>query len=87
MDHFEEEALESVPLQATYFFRCVDNTFDIWQHGPETLPQFLDHLNSVLNNIIFTKEMEKGGTLPLLDIVISRKLGHGVYQKPTLLYI
>lgn len=79
--------LDSAPLQPKYFFRYVDGTFLVWQHGAEKLNFFLQHLNSPHVNIKFTMEIEKDGTLPFLDVLIRKKYdgrqGHSVYHKPT----
>jgi hypothetical protein len=48
---------------------------------------FLNHLNGIHINILFTMEIEEEGHLPFLDIDINRKmdgsLGHKVYRKTT----
>ncbi|KDR09574.1 hypothetical protein L798_00533 [Zootermopsis nevadensis] len=65
----------------------MDDTFVIWPHSPGKWSEFLDHLNSVHENIQFTMETEKDGHLPFLNIDIHRKpdgsLGHKFYCKPT----
>jgi hypothetical protein len=87
MEHFEEMALEGVNQKPICWLRYVDDMFVIWPHGPGKLSDFLDHLNSVHENIQFTMEMERNGHLPFLDIDMYRKpdgsLGHKVYCKPT----
>lgn len=48
---------------------------------------FVDFLNSFYQNIQFTVEMEQGGKLPFLDMLIEKHLngtlGWSVYRKPT----
>ncbi|KAL0280173.1 UNVERIFIED_CONTAM: hypothetical protein PYX00_001546 [Menopon gallinae] len=87
MEYLEKTALESAPLKPSHWFRYVDDTFVIWPHGSETLPDFLNHLNSIHPDIQFTLEHESEGTLPFLDVLITRhpdgKLTHAVYRKPT----
>ncbi|KAL0266587.1 UNVERIFIED_CONTAM: hypothetical protein PYX00_009089 [Menopon gallinae] len=87
MEYLEKTALESAPLKPSHWFRYVDDTFVIWPHGSETLPDFLNHLNSIHPDIQFTLELESEGTLPFLDVLITRhpdgKLTHAVYRKPT----
>jgi hypothetical protein len=61
MKHFEEIGLEDVTHKPLCWFRYVDDTFVIWPHGPGKLNDFLDHLNSVHDNIKFTMEMERDG--------------------------
>jgi hypothetical protein len=74
-------------LKPRCWFRCVDDTFVIWQHGPDKLKDFLHHLNSIHQSIQFTMETESEGQLPFLDFDIYRRpeasLGHKVYRKPT----
>ncbi|XP_046400913.1 uncharacterized protein LOC124167151 [Ischnura elegans] len=87
MEDFEEKALQSASLRPRYFFRYVDDTFVIWQHGRNTLDDFLSHMNQQHPNIKFTMEEENNNCIPFLDILIQRKpdgtLGHSVYRKPT----
>ncbi|XP_069673690.1 uncharacterized protein [Periplaneta americana] len=87
IEHLEHEILATAPLKPTHFFRYVDNTFVIWPHGQDTLPDFIRHINSLRPQIQFTMEVETNGKLPFLDILISRNnngsLGHAVYRKPT----
>jgi hypothetical protein len=87
MEDYEKAALESSPLKPRCWFRYVDNTFVIWQHGPDKLKDFLHNLNGIHQSIQFTMEAESEGHLPFLDLDIYRRpsgsLGHKVYRKPT----
>ena len=86
MAQFEQEALESSTHKPKVWYRYVDDTFVIWPHGMEKLQMFLEHLNSRHNNIKFTMELEDNGSLPFLDVLLTRtggKLSHTVYRKPT----
>jgi hypothetical protein len=51
----------------------MDDTFVIYPHSPVKLRDFLDHLNSVHQNIHFTMQTENDGHLPFLDIDIYRR--------------
>ncbi|XP_046388240.1 uncharacterized protein LOC124157496 [Ischnura elegans] len=86
MEDFEERALELAPLRPKHFFTYVVDTFIVWPHGPETLMQFLAHMNNVHPSIKFTMETKKDNRLPFLDILIERRadcsLGHSVHRKP-----
>ena len=65
--------------------RYVDDCFLIFQ-CKEQVTLFLDHLNSKHPNIQFTHELENNGSLPFLDINITRTNGHfstSVFHKPT----
>ena len=86
MEQFEQLILETAPLKPKAWYRYVDDTFVIWNHGEKELEVFFKHLNSGNKNIQFTMEKERDGQLPFLDILVTRegeKLGHTVYRKPT----
>jgi hypothetical protein len=55
----------------------------IWPHGPEKLSDFLDNLNSIHSNILFTMETEDGH-LPFMDtdihITHDSSLGHNFQE-------
>jgi hypothetical protein len=56
-------------------------------HSPGKLTDFLDHLNSVHENVQFTMEMERDSHLSFLDINIYHRpdgsLGYKAHYKPT----
>lgn len=87
MEAFEENLLENCPKKPKCWFRYVDDTFLIWQHGAQELVNFQNFLNDQHSEIQFTMESEKDGALPFLDVLVKRKpdgtLGHQVYRKPT----
>ena len=86
MEYIEEKAITSAPLKPNMWTRYVDDTFVIWPHGPELLQKFHEHLNQQCPNIRFTMEIEDGGQIPFLDVLITRKgnkLSTSVYRKPT----
>jgi hypothetical protein len=41
MEYFEEMVLEAATHKPLCWFRCVDDTFVIWPHGPGKLAEFL----------------------------------------------
>ncbi|XP_011858392.1 PREDICTED: uncharacterized protein LOC105555949, partial [Vollenhovia emeryi] len=87
MEHCENEILKKTPQKPSTWFRYVDDTFVIWNHGRETLPQFLTFINSQHPNIQFTMETEQNSQIPFLDVLVRRNedgtLSHNVYRKPT----
>jgi hypothetical protein len=87
MEDYEKAALESAPLKPRCWFRYVDDTFVIWQHGPGKLKDFLHNLNNTHHTMQFTMETETECHLPFLYLDMYRKpagsLGHKVYRKPT----
>jgi hypothetical protein len=86
MEHFEQQAISSAKRKPTQWYRYVDDTFVVWPHGRNKLHGFL-HLNNIHPNIKFTMEVEQNGSLPFLDVLVSRRpdgsLGHSVYRKST----
>ncbi|XP_038052349.1 uncharacterized protein LOC119725058 [Patiria miniata] len=87
MEEFESSSLLTVDLRPSLWLRYVDETFVVWPHGPDTLQDFLQYINKQHTSISFTMEQEQHGTIPFLDVKISRNpdgtLGHSVYMKPT----
>lgn len=63
MEVSEQRALETFPI-SLYSFRCVDDAFVVWPHGPEKLERFLDYLSGPHRNIQFTMQTEKDSHLP-----------------------
>ena len=86
MEDFEARAIQSSPNPPLLWRRFVDDTFVVMKKSHRE--EFLQHLNSVDNNIQFTSE-EPGpeGALPFLDILIKPdqegRLHTTVYRKPT----
>ena len=72
MEYFENLAINSTTKKPTIWLRYVDDTFVIWRHGKEQLKGFLEHLNSIKDNIKFTMEEEKQGQFPFLDALVER---------------
>ena len=86
MEHREEEAIQSAPLQPAVWARYVDDTFVIWQHGEVELARFHQHLNQQSQSIQFTMERDKECRIAFLDVLVSRDggcLSTLVYRKPT----
>lgn len=86
MEKFER-ALDTYPLKPKRWKRYVDETNVIWPHGKEELNKFLEHLNRLLEDIMFTMELEEDNNIPFLDVLIHKKqdglLGHQVCRKKT----
>ena len=65
--------------------RYIDDTFLLFSHSDHVV-KFLDYLNTKHNNINFTMEPEQQGSLPFLDVRVSRddnKFVTSVFRKPT----
>ena len=55
MEDFEQTALSTPNLKPKIWFRYVNDTFVIWQHGKDKLEEFLEQLNdSTEGSSIFT---------------------------------
>ena len=57
-DH-EERILEDIELQPRIWWRYIDETFFIWEHGEYYLKQFIETLNACHPTIKFTAEWSK----------------------------
>src|SRR5215475_2609840 len=47
MEEFEKRAIELAPHKPKCWYRYVDDTFVVWQHGHDKLTEFLNHLNGL----------------------------------------
>ncbi|XP_062713449.1 uncharacterized protein LOC134290345 [Aedes albopictus] len=84
MSDFEEE-LQKEKIFPRIWRRYVDDIFAVVKE--RYLTQILQLLNTRHSSIKFTIEKETNGTLPFLDLMITRKddntLKFGIYRKPT----
>ena len=84
MEHFELNALSTIPFLIFLYKRYVDDKFLIVKRGEEN--SILQFFNSLNPSIQFTMEVEKDGVLNYLDMSVIRvgnKLKCKWYQKPT----
>ena len=68
--------------------RFRDDIFILWEHGLNTLPSFLEHLNGMdkTGKIKFTMEIADENGLEFLDLklkIVEGKIRVDVYAKPT----
>ena len=87
LEHYEQIWLNYCPheFKPVYDKRYVDDIFVLFR-SPHHLKKFNEYLNTKHNNIKFTSEKEINGSLPFLDVLISRnKEGFTttLYQKLT----
>ena len=87
MCHFEDIRLENYPshFKPIVYRQFVDDTFLLFQ-SKDHVEKFRNYLNKQHENIKFTLEIEKNGSLSFLDVKISRennKFVTSVYRKPT----
>ena len=85
MEDFEERAPSTFPTPPRKYGRYVDDTFSVLL--TRIIQAFHDHINSISRSIKWTREEEKDGKLPILDVLITRKpdgsVSTSVYRKPT----
>ena len=86
MEDLEIQAIRTSPTPPSLWKRFVDDTFTIIKK--EDRSSFLQHLNSIHQNIKFTcEEVRDDGSMPFLDILVTPKeggsLSTSVFRKPT----
>ena len=65
--------LETAQLKPECWWRYVDDTCVVWQHGRDALDRFHQHLNAyTCPSIKFTWEVGQGVRLPFLDVEVVR---------------
>ena len=86
MEDLEAKAIQSAQNPPSFWRRFVDDTLTIMKSSQ--IDNFLQHLNSLDQNIQFTKEEARSdGSMPFLDVLITPRedgsLDTTVYRKPT----
>ena len=86
MEDFENRALATSPCTPKIWKRFVDDAFTVIKKNQKQT--FLNHLNSINNNIQFTSEDPgEDGSIPFLDMLVipdgEGRLKTTVYRKPT----
>ena len=85
MAELEEEILSVIELIPYLWWRYIDDTFFLWEHGEEKLKGFIEHLNEKHPTIKFTAEWSKT-SINFLDVTVSlvgRNITTDIYVKPT----
>ena len=85
--HYEQVWLDDCldEFKPVYYKRYVDDIFVLFR-SPHHLEKFNEYLNTKHANTKFTSEKEVNGSLPFLDVLISRNkdgFTTTVYHKPT----
>ena len=87
MDEFETKAIDEYHLKPWVWWRYIDDVFLIWEHGEESLLEFLRHLNTLHPTIKFDSPAQYSTeSLNFLDVTVSRigdRLKTDLYSKPT----
>lgn len=85
VEKFENKAIDTYPLKHKFWIRFVDDTNVDWPHGEDERKNFLNNLNSISRDIMFTMEIEENNCIPFPDILLTRNkdgsIGHKVFRK------
>ena len=68
----EEKILEDIELQPHIWWKYVDDIFFIWEHGEDSLKQFIETLNALHITIKFTAEWSRE-EINFLDVNVRLK--------------
>ena len=82
---YPEAKLFNIAKRPLVYFRCVDDTFAVFNNEEDCNTFFL-HLNSLHPSLRFTYEKESNHALPFLDVLVERHDSEfltSVYKKPT----
>ena len=73
LSHYEQVWLDDCPdeFKPVYYKRYVDDIFVLFR-SPHHLEKFNEYLDTKYANIKFTSKEEVNGSLPFLDVLISR---------------
>ena len=85
MADLEERILEDIEQQPHIWWRYIDDIFFIWEHGEDSLKQFIETLNACHPTIKFTAEWSKED-INFLDVNVrlkNRQLETDLHIKPT----
>ena len=85
MADLEEKTLNALEDKPSIWWRYIDNTFFIWEHGEESLEKFLNKLNTFHPTIKFTAEYSKEA-INFLDVnvrLVEGELMADLFVKPT----
>ena len=85
MADLEERILKDIELKPRIWWRYIDDIFFIWEHGEDSLKQFIETLNACHPTIKFTAEWSKE-EINFLDVNVrlrNRQLETDLHIKPT----
>ena len=85
MAELEEGILRKAEFKPYLWWRYVDHTFFLWEHGEEKLKSFIDNINKMYPTRKFTADWSKT-SIKFLDVTVSITEGiveTDLYVKPT----
>ena len=74
MADLEKRLLSHIDLKPYIWWRYIDNTFLIWEHGEESLNLFVERINSIYPTITFTADWSHS-SVNFLDVKVIMKDG------------
>ena len=72
MADLEEKNLGDIELQPHIWWKCIDDIFFIWEHGEDSLKQFIETLNALHITIKFMAEWSRE-EINFLDVNVRLK--------------
>ena len=76
MGEFEEKALNGADLKPWLRWRYIDDVFLVWEHGEDSLLDFINYLNSLHPTLKFTYKYSRE-CIEFLDVLVIRE-GAGI---------
>ena len=76
MGDFEEKALDGATLKPWLWWRYIDDIFLVWEHGEDSLLEFLEYLNGLHPTLKFTYKYSRD-SIEFLDVLVIRE-GAGI---------
>ena len=86
VEYVETLAIDTYFLNPKFWGRYMDDVLAICNNGQSQIEGFLEHLNNLEEELVFTIENETENKLPFLDIWIHRnnnELAFSIYRKLT----
>ena len=85
MAALEKKILKKIKKKSNLWWRYIDDIFSLWEHGEESLKEFINETNSFHSTIKFTADLSKE-KVNFLDVEVT--LNNGVlstdlFVKPT----
>ena len=73
LDDFEKSAIDGYALKPWVWWRYIDDVFFIWEHGEESLKEFLSYLNTLHPTLQFDSPVQYSTeTLDFLDVTVTK---------------